>query len=234
MAPRRPPDRPTRLRSWVRHRVARLRRSVGPDAAALTFDDGPGDHTAALLDVLAHHHVRATFFLVGRNAAHAPHLVRRIVDEGHAVASHSWSHPDPRRLSVAAMFREVRDGRRSVEDVVGRPVPLYRPPHGHMGPMGALVNRAARVRTWLWTLDPVDWEPELTPETLATRLRPMIPGDVVVLHDGVEQPVAPAALDRSAMIAGLDAFLSAATTAGMRFTTLDDVATVPAGPGPAP
>lgn len=225
-----PPDHPSRGRAWARRRLARLRRSVATDAVALTFDDGPSDHTAAVLDVLARHQVRASFFVVGRNAHHRPRLVARIVDEGHAIASHSWSHPDPWTLSVPAMYREIRDGRRAVEDVVGRAVPLYRPPHGHLGPLGSVVTRAAGVRPWLWTHDPADWEPGLAADTLVDRLRPVGPGDVVVLHDGVEQPVTPDATDRSAMVTGLDVFL-AETGSRLRFTTLDDpdATTAPAG-----
>ena len=214
-----PPDDPSPARSWARRRLARLRRSVDTDAVALTFDDGPSDHTAAVLDVLAHHQVPATFFVVGRNAQRDPHLVRRIVDEGHGIASHSYRHPDPWTLPVPALYREFRDGRRAVEDVVARPVRLFRPPHGHMGRLGALVCRAAGLHTWLWTHDPVDWEPDLTADVLTARLAPLAAGDVTVLHDGVEQPVAPRARDRSAMVAGLDAFLAGAT--GLRFTTLE-------------
>ena len=225
-----PTDHPSRPRSWARRRLARLRRSVGTDAVALTFDDGPSDHTAAVLDVLARHQVRASFFVVGRNVRHRPRLVARIVDEGHVIASHSWSHPDPWTLSVPAMYREVRDGRRAVEDVVGQAVTLYRPPHGHLGPLGSVVTRAAGVRTWLWTHDPADWEPDLAADTVVARLRPVRTGDVVVLHDGLEQPVTPSASDRSAMITGLDAFLSEAIPR-LRFTTLDDLDTTAAPTG---
>lgn len=221
---------PAAVRSRLRHRLAPRWSGLGDGAAALTFDDGPGPHTGAVLDVLARHEVPATFFLVGRNAQRRPDLVERLVAEGHAVASHSYSHPDPGTLSARAWYREVRDGRRAVEDVAGRPVPLFRPPHGRTGRLGSLAARATGVRTWLWTHDPADWEPDLSPAQVLDRLRPLGAGDVAVLHDGLEQPVAPGALDRSAMVAALDRFLGAAHAAGLGFTTLDAVARPVVGP----
>lgn len=212
-------------RRALRRHVSRTRRRLEDGRVALTFDDGPGEHTHRVLDVLAAHGVAATFFVVGCNAHRAPSVVARIRDEGHGLGSHTWSHPDPATLPVRALWREVRDGRRAVEDVAQRSVPLFRPPHGHPGRLGSVVARAAGVRPWLWTCDPEDWRPEVTADDLAARLRPVVANDVVVLHDGIEQPVGPAARDRSATVAALDAFLTEAADRGLAFTTLEAVAT---------
>src|SRR5437763_3855121 len=65
----------------------------GRSAVALTFDDGPAPTwTPQVLDVLARHHVRATFFMVGSRAAAYPDLVRRVAAAGHVVEAHTWSH----------------------------------------------------------------------------------------------------------------------------------------------
>lgn len=100
-------------------------------AVALTFDDGPHpEHTPAVLDELARLGVVATFFLVGQRAAERPDLVRKIVDAGHAVGSHSSSHIEPWTVPLVDLAREYRRGRSEVEAAVGRPVALFRPPKG--------------------------------------------------------------------------------------------------------
>src|SRR5271168_2620781 len=80
-----------------------------PSEIALTFDDGPNPAwTPRLLDILAGHEVRATFFLVGKFAQAEPALVRRIVAEGHAVGNHSWSHPNLALTSGAKVHEELK------------------------------------------------------------------------------------------------------------------------------
>ena len=93
---------------WVLTRGDRARRVLH-----LSFDDGPHpEHTPRLLDLLAAHDARATFFLIGREAERHPDVVRRILDAGHALGNHSWSHPHFDRLDPAAQREEIdRPGR---------------------------------------------------------------------------------------------------------------------------
>ena len=78
-----------------------VNRRVSPDAVALTFDDGPQPgSTGQILDILAELDVQATFFCVGRNAEAHPDLVRRMRSEGHAVGSHSYTHPRPGDIPI--------------------------------------------------------------------------------------------------------------------------------------
>jgi peptidoglycan-N-acetylglucosamine deacetylase len=128
-------------------RAARPRRMLtGGNTVALTFDDGPDEEfTPQVLDVLAAHRVRATFFLVGRRARNHPELVRRIVSDGHAVGSHTWSHPRPWTIGGLETLREYRAGRRAIEDLAGRDVPLFRPPKGYVTGRIALAALAARL-----------------------------------------------------------------------------------------
>ncbi len=99
------------LRAVSPHTTVAAERGV-----ALTFDDGPDPvFTPQVLDVLAEHGAVATFFAVGKRAERHPELVRRIVDEGHALGSHSWSHREPGELSARELGRDYRAGRRAVE-----------------------------------------------------------------------------------------------------------------------
>jgi len=100
-------------------------------AAALTFDDGPDPETTPrVLDVLAEHDVRGAFFLVGRRAAAAPAVARRIAGEGHDLGNHTWGH---RRLWLCgprATAREVRGGHDAVAQAAGQAPRYFRPPWG--------------------------------------------------------------------------------------------------------
>lgn len=188
---------------------------------ALTFDDGPDpDHTPAILDELGRLGVLATFFLVGKRARRYPEIVRRMVDEGHAIGSHSDSHPDPWRLPLRMLVGEYRRGRGRVERAARRSAPLFRPPKGHVDAAGALAMLAAGVRPWLWTIDPGDWVPDVRPDDILAGLVGLRPGDVVLLHDAIEGPLAPSALDRSATRAALPAIATLASERGLRFATL--------------
>ena len=205
-------------------RVANPRRALRREGAAvaLTFDDGPDpEFTPQVLDVLAERGVRATFFLVGRRARTHPDLVRRMVAEGHAVGSHTWSHPRPWTIGGLETLREYRAGRRAVEDVAGRSVRLFRPPNGYLTGRIALAAAAARLDVWLWTLDPEDWRPGVTPDQLLERLTAVRPGEIVVLHDGLEDALAPEANDRSATVAALPRVIENARARSLELVTLD-------------
>lgn len=205
-------------------RGANPRRALAREtnAVALTFDDGPDPQfTPQVLDVLAEHGVRATFFLVGRRVRSHPELVRRMISEGHAVGSHTWSHPRPWTIGGLATLREYRAGRRAVEDVAGRPIRLFRPPKGYLTGRIALAALAARLETWLWTLDPEDWQPGVTADQLLNRLGALGPGDVVLLHDGLEDPLAPEAEDRSATVAALPGIIATVRARGLELVVLE-------------
>lgn len=204
-------------------RLAGVQQQIAPaeGAVALTFDDGPDpEHTPAILDELRRLGVVATFFLVGRNAQAHPQIVRRILDDGHAVGSHSYSHPEPWSVPLRTLVREYRAGRAAVERVARRPAPLFRPPKGYVDAAGAVAMLAAGLRPWVWTLDPKDWVPDVRAADIVGGLAHLRGGDVVLLHDAIEGPLAPSALDRSATRAALPEIAALAAERRLRFTTL--------------
>ena len=213
----------TRWREKTLPRVAGVSYTIphASKSVALTFDDGPDNSfTPELLDILNAAGIVATFFLVGRRAVKYPSIVRRIRQEGHVLGSHTWSHPDPRTATAKALIREYRDGRRAVEDVAGTQVPLFRPPMGHVGPGSVMAMRLARVRPWLWNCDPEDWRPGARRELIVRTVEAATPGTVVLLHDGIELPLAAEALDRSETIAAVRQILGVADLLRLRFATL--------------
>lgn len=123
---------------------------------AITFDDGPGPHTESLLDLLAVHKVKATFFVLGQHARRYPDLIRRMVAEGHEVENHSWDHPDMRKLDEAARHKEIEDTLAELKSLGATPR-YFRPPYGAYDP--ALVSLAHQdgLEVVLWSRDSEDW-----------------------------------------------------------------------------
>jgi peptidoglycan/xylan/chitin deacetylase (PgdA/CDA1 family) len=192
-------------------RISPVRWSLDDDARciALTFDDGPDPvFTPRVLDLLAAAGVRATFFLVGQKAAAHPALVARIAAEGHAIGSHSSTHPDPDTVGLGRLTQEYRDGRAAVEAVLGRAVHLFRPPMGRHSFKGALAARRADVDAWIWTIDPEDWRPAADPDELVGFVLSRAgPREVVLMHDGIASPVDERCHDRSTTVAALERLL---------------------------
>ncbi|TBH20989.1 polysaccharide deacetylase family protein [Thermus thermamylovorans] len=141
---------------------------------ALTFDDGPSEHTEALLALLRRHGVRATFFLTGERARTRPELVEALRREGHQVEDHGEWHGVWRILLPWWEWQQMSRN----------PGRYYRPPHGLHTPFTRLFARLSGKRIALWDLEAKDWL-ELPPEALAERLLYYLrPGSVVLLHDG--------------------------------------------------
>jgi peptidoglycan/xylan/chitin deacetylase (PgdA/CDA1 family) len=212
------PGRWESLRAAVEGRRRHLRTT---GAVALTFDDGPDPvSTPLVLDALGRLGATATFFCVGDHATAHPELVARMVGEGHAVGSHSSSHPDLSALTVRERVRELRKGRAQVERALGRRTRLFRPPSGHAGPLTLLAMRLAGVKGWLWSVDPKDYRPAVSAEDIAGAVAGIGSGDIVLLHDTVCRPLAPASLDRSSTVDALDAIVAMVRDRGLELVTL--------------
>jgi len=162
-----------------------------PNEIALTFDDGPNPAwTPRLLDILAGHDVRATFFLVGRYAEAEPALVRRIVAEGHAVGNHSWSHPNLALTAGAKIGEELKRTSATIEQIVARPIRLFRPPFGARRPKVFQLARTLGLTPVLWNAMTNDWA-EPSADAIANRLSDAVDrlerrgrAANIVLHDG--------------------------------------------------
>ena len=161
------------------------RGSSGRPRAALTFDDGPGPSTPDVLDALAREGVRATFFVLGRQAERHPETVRRIAAEGHQVANHGYDHG----ILIFRGPAHVRDQLARCETAVAAAAgpdamtPLFRAPHGFRGPATALAARRAGYRMAAWTRGVFD-SAEPGAAAIARRAaRALGPGTILLLHD---------------------------------------------------
>jgi peptidoglycan/xylan/chitin deacetylase (PgdA/CDA1 family) len=175
----------TAIGPFRRRLTPRLSGAGADDHIALTYDDGPDPaSTPAFLDLLARHERRATFFVLGEQAAAQPALVRRMSDAGHELAVHGWTHRCTAAVPPTRFIHELRAARRTVEDITGQPVRWYRPPYGVLSTEAVLAGRSLDLTTVLWTAWGRDWERSATPRRIvATVLRTLRPGGTILLHD---------------------------------------------------
>lgn len=162
-----------------------------PGEIALTFDDGPNAAwTPKLLDILASHEVRATFFLLGERAKSAPEIVQRMVTAGHIVGNHSWDHPNMAWSSPKVIHEQLRRTQDALEQITGAAVKFFRPPYGARRPAVFRIAREMGLSVVLWNAMTADWS-EPSAQRIASqitnrieRLRKMGRAANIVLHDG--------------------------------------------------
>jgi peptidoglycan/xylan/chitin deacetylase (PgdA/CDA1 family) len=167
------------------------------DTVFLTFDDGPEPAiTPWVLDTLAAHGAKASFFCLGRNAEHHPGLLARIRAEGHAVGHHSWDHANGWYTPPRTWLRSVLHGAQSVGG------PLFRPPYGRIRPAHiGLLHR--RFHVVMWDVMAGDFRPGRSGQDCARHvLRQSRPGSIIVLHDNLKS----AACLREALVPILEGF----------------------------
>jgi peptidoglycan/xylan/chitin deacetylase (PgdA/CDA1 family) len=157
----------------------------GAPVAYLTFDDGPTPSlTTPLLDLLERHGATATHFLLGAHASAYPALVARMVEAGHTVANHTYTHPSAWRAPAAQVEGELGRTTEVLEAMTQRPVRWLRPPYGHLTPGIVKWARRHGQRVVLWDSMPGDFLPRATAEGIARLVRAHLrPGCVIVLHD---------------------------------------------------
>ena len=150
---------------------------------ALTFDDGPHpEYTDAILDVLAKYNVKATFFVIGVNAGRYPLPLRRAIAEGHEIGSHTYSHPDLRRLPESELREELQKTAEAL-DVFGVSPRLFRPPGGCCGEKVIACAKDASLDVILWTVDTCDWR-GVTAKAIGSAVKKELrPGGIILMHD---------------------------------------------------
>ena len=153
-------------------------------AVALTFDDGPDPETTPrVLDALAEHGVRGAFFLVGRRAAAAPGVARRIAEEGHDVGNHTLGHRGLWLCGPRATAREVRGGHDAIAQAAGAPPRYFRPPWGLTNLAVFPLLRELRTPCVLWSVQPEGARGAAPAVQVARGRRRARAGAILDLHD---------------------------------------------------
>lgn len=171
-----------------RHGQADLLRGAPGDELALTFDDGPGPYTRLMLAKLRKHHLRATFFVVGRNIPLVPGAVRAERRIG-AVGDHTFTHPLLTALTPAAAEAQIVRTQRALERASGGPVFLFRPPYGAHDAAVDEIARRHRLLEILWTVDSEDSLGANYAKIARNVIAGMKPGAIILMHENHGQTV---------------------------------------------
>jgi len=172
---------------------------------ALTFDDGPSEWTPLILDLLAEHHARATFFVLGAGIAGRERTLKRALGEGHELGLHGWSHRSLTRLSDAEIREEMLETQKAIEHTTGVAARVWRPPYFKVNERVRRALAASDLVEAGCSIAPEDyhWPAKRTAAFVIERLRP---GAIVDLHDG-RPSRSRSARERTATVAALDLIL---------------------------
>ncbi|NLU74743.1 polysaccharide deacetylase family protein [Streptomyces sp. HNM0575] len=152
---------------------------------ALTFDDGPDPvYTPQVLEVLRRHRVRATFCVIGTEAAANSWLLKAISDAGHEIANHSWSHPQLTRMRPREVREQLARTCDVVDKAVGAPPTLARAPFGDWNERTLEISASLGMSPLGWSVDTCDWKEPGTREITSTVLKTVRPGAILLSHDG--------------------------------------------------
>ena len=174
------------LTSLQRPREIHLPRE--PGSAALTFDDGPHPvMTPWILDLLDRYQVRATFFVVGKQAAMYPDLVCEIATRGHELGSHSHTHRDLSELSQRETEQELIKSRAAIRQACGKTVALFRPPGGNYDDQVRRAAAACGFTTVFWTDNIGNYPGAPGAEIAEAMTRKLARGGIVLLHNGYDE-----------------------------------------------
>lgn len=181
-------------------------------ACALTFDDGPGNFTEQLLDLLKERRIIATFFVVGEQVIRRPQTVRRIAAEGHEVDNHSFDHPDLKHLSYSRQKAEIDKNDLALREL-GIAPKYFRPPYGAYNAATVRAAAESKLILVLWTDDALDWKYHSLPALeshLESHLKRRV-GGIYLFHDL-----------HGSTVSAMPDILDGLTKHGCRFVTLSE------------
>lgn len=151
---------------------------------ALTFDDGPSPGvTDRVLNELSKSKLHATFFLIGAKVDAAPQLARRIVDEGHDVANHTYTHPRLAGMSDSAVEQQLARAQDSIARATGITPVWFRPPYGAFRREQGSIASKLGLGVAYWSVDPKDWAQPGSSAIAQRVLTASQPGSIILLHD---------------------------------------------------
>jgi len=213
--------------SWLRRRLLGYelvyRRDVPDGRIALTFDDGPSEWTPPILELLAQHGARATFFVLRRHALELPETAARIARGGHEVACHGLDHVDLAQLPPAEIRAGLERAQEAIASATGVRPRLFRPPYATSSARVARAAAAVSLEpTILRDVDPADWRAEDSRAVAAAVLDAVRPGSIVCLHDGVPQGNRGTS-DRTVTVAAVERLVPELQARGLELVTVSEL-----------
>jgi peptidoglycan/xylan/chitin deacetylase (PgdA/CDA1 family) len=187
----------------------------------LTYDDGPNDpHTLRLLDVLARHDVRATFFMIGRFLRERPDIGRAVASAGHVIGNHTMKHPQLIFESGSQTRDELVECRTALTDALGEHSNLFRPPFGGRRPATLRIARDLGLEPVMWNVTGYDWNAPPAAQIEKKVMKQMRGGDVILLHDGGHRAMG---ADRSQTVIATDNLIRRYKDRGYEFVTVPEM-----------
>lgn len=191
-------------------------RGSGEKVVALTFDDGPDEtKTDAILDVLARHGVKATFFMIGKNTELYPDVASRVISEGHEVGNHTYSHEFLSGMSVDEIKCEFALASEAIFSASEYKSHFLCPPGGIYDEKVIFAAKSDDLVIAMWTIDTLDWCHRSASEIANEVLTNVHGGDVILMHDYV--------WGESHTAEALETIIPALKERGYEFVTLSDM-----------
>ncbi|MGY3725608.1 Peptidoglycan/xylan/chitin deacetylase, PgdA/CDA1 family [Granulicatella balaenopterae] len=178
---------------------------------ALTFDDGPNAKTTPqALDILKKFHAKATFFILGKNVAGNEELLKRMVEEGHQLGNHSYSHPELTKITDDELYKQIYDTQAIIKAASGGVEPhVLRPPYGSYNHQVASIAKIPAIN---WSIDTLDWQSHDPIKINEIIKKQAYSGAIVLMHD-VHQTT----------INSLNNMLEFLSKEGYEFVTIDEL-----------
>jgi peptidoglycan/xylan/chitin deacetylase (PgdA/CDA1 family) len=190
----------------------------GSKQLALTYDDGPNEpHTLRLLEVLAKHDVKATFFMIGRYVRMRPDIVREVAQAGHAIGNHTYTHPLLTFETAPQVRAQLEECGQALADAIGDHARIFRPPFGGRRPAVLRIAREIGLQPVMWNVTGFDWS-AVSSEAIENKVeRRVRGGDVILLHDGGHLGMG---ADRSRTVEATDRLLARYKAEGYEFVSV--------------
>lgn len=206
------------LYQWRKEGVVISYVKTDKKAVALTFDDGPQPNiTPQLLNILEHHHARATFFVLGIQAEKYPAIVKETHAKGHEIGNHGYSHQISRYRNLHYAIDDIEKTSRIIAEITGHPPMLLRPPGGFLS--DDLVNytrqKHIKIITWSWEQDSKDWGNNSSRQIASHIIKNLRPGQIIILHDGGSR--------RNEVLEAVDLLLTEMTRQGYKAVTVSEL-----------
>lgn len=180
---------------------------------ALTFDDSPNPpYTSQILALLQQYGVKATFFVIGSEAAAYPDLVKQENQQGNVVGNHTWTHPDLVNLTPAEVRAQLLSASTEIAADTSVSPTVFRPPYGNFNSTVQSITASLGLSTILWSVDPKDWSRPGTDAIIKNVLDATHNGSIILMHDGGG--------DRSETVAALPTIIATLAQRGFQFVTI--------------
>ena len=188
---------------------------------ALTFDDGPNEpYTSQILQILKDSHVKATFFMVGKNVELYPDAARAVVADGHTIGNHSYDH---HKLSIKTTVQvevEILKSEKAIETVTGQKTALFRPPYGEKNANTIQETQKLGYVTVEWSVSAEDWRKPGAESIVQNVVSHVQNGAIILMHDGDKWHHGS---DRSQTVAALPLIIAQLRQAGYAFVTIPEL-----------